>query len=216
MSLFWSQSHSSSTRVDNINDFPGEIQILTHLLSFLPTREAFRITVLSKRWHPLSYSLSNPVIDDRRVQNSEDLIQFRQFIDAVMFSPPNPKIFSSQLYVWTHSGRMRVTVSTDGLKLQNTATLRFSVYTFHIFYTSLWHLPSSAAKPLWIWHCRIFVLPLCFIVLLIFLCSKPFIYLQFNLKIWLDFMKDNLIMHPPLSASVIYYYIVSSFYSLKL
>lgn len=103
MSLFWSQSHSSSTRVDNINDFPGEI--LTHLLSFLPTSEAFRITVLSKRRHPLVLLTLRSCHRRKKGAKLRGLDSFPSIYGRCyvlhILSPPNPKIFSSQLYVWT-------------------------------------------------------------------------------------------------------------------
>ncbi|MCH95536.1 F-box/FBD/LRR-repeat protein, partial [Trifolium medium] len=47
----------------NINDFQDEI--LTHILRFLPFKQAFRTTtVLSKRWRPLPRSLAVLHIDD--------------------------------------------------------------------------------------------------------------------------------------------------------
>jgi hypothetical protein len=51
----------------NINDFPDEI--LTHILSFLPFKQAFRTTILSKRWIPLFHSLAVLNIDNEDMNN---------------------------------------------------------------------------------------------------------------------------------------------------
>jgi len=68
-----SQPQSATTMVESINNFfPDEI--LTHILSFLPFKQAFGTSVLSKRWRPLCYSLSDLHIAVRRVHNSKDLI----------------------------------------------------------------------------------------------------------------------------------------------
>ncbi|AES96641.1 putative F-box domain, FBD domain, leucine-rich repeat domain, L domain-containing protein [Medicago truncatula] len=76
---------SQSATVDTLNDFPDEI--LTHILSLLPCKDAFRTTVLSKRWVSLCHSLSTLNINDEGVNNSEDWIYFRRLMDKVMLSP---------------------------------------------------------------------------------------------------------------------------------
>ncbi|AES65190.1 cyclin-like F-box protein [Medicago truncatula] len=70
---------------NTINDFHDDI--LTHIISFLPIKDAFRTTLLSKRWVLLCRSLPVLHINDDGVKNEKDLIQFRQMLDAVMFSP---------------------------------------------------------------------------------------------------------------------------------
>ena len=73
---------SSATTVDTtLNDIPDEI--LSHILSFLPLKEAFRTIFLSKRWIPLSYSLS---IHFDGIQ-TESWINFRRMLDSIMLSP---------------------------------------------------------------------------------------------------------------------------------
>ncbi|RHN55318.1 putative F-box domain, leucine-rich repeat domain, L domain-containing protein [Medicago truncatula] len=80
-----SKRKKMSAKVDTLNDFPDEI--LTHILSLLPCKDAFRFTVLSKRWISLCHSLSSLEIDDKGVNNSKDWIYFRRFMDKVMLSP---------------------------------------------------------------------------------------------------------------------------------
>jgi len=75
----------SATAVGSINDFPNEI--LTHILSFLPLKETFRTSVLSKRWVSLCYSFSDLYFEDDAINNANDLTHFRQMLDAVMLSP---------------------------------------------------------------------------------------------------------------------------------
>jgi len=79
------QLHSRPLTVESINDFPDDI--LIHILSFLPIRDAFRTTILSKTWVPLCYSLPVLHFDDKDVNNVKERIQFRQMLNAVMFSP---------------------------------------------------------------------------------------------------------------------------------
>ncbi|MCH85760.1 F-box/LRR-repeat protein [Trifolium medium] len=69
----------------NINDFPDEI--LTHILSFLPIKESFSTTILSKKWQHLCHSLSVLNIDDEGQDNITYWIHFRQFMNAVMSCP---------------------------------------------------------------------------------------------------------------------------------
>ncbi|AES97126.1 F-box protein [Medicago truncatula] len=45
-----------------INDFLDEI--LIHILSFLPIKYVFRTSIISKRWVPLCYSLSDIRFDN--------------------------------------------------------------------------------------------------------------------------------------------------------
>jgi hypothetical protein len=78
--------------VDRISDLPDEL--LSHILSFLPTKLAFTTTVLSKRWTPLCYSL--PVLhfefgwenlSQTNHQHREDTFyQFSRFVDTLMLS----------------------------------------------------------------------------------------------------------------------------------
>jgi hypothetical protein len=76
-----------TVRVYTLNDLPDEI--LTHILSFLPYKEAIRTRILSKRWLPLCHSLSVININDEGASsaNTKDWTHFRQFMDAIMFSP---------------------------------------------------------------------------------------------------------------------------------
>lgn len=274
LSLFWSQSHSSSTTVENINDFPDEI--LTHLLSFLPTREAFRTTVLSKRWRPLSYSLSDLVIDDQRVQNSEDLIQFRQFMDAVMFSTSlTLKSFHLSCFskLWETEGdcfdkwvEVAKHRHIEVLRLHFSYSLYIPLAPTIFCCKTLVNLTLAHIRVAIMFHCSAdlpLLKTLCltlvkfedmkdFMNLLsgcpileylhtigvesttgitvggcikplpklikayIFLFDVPFRALQNVQSLRVHEVWYMIIMHPPLSASIIYYYIVSSFYSLKL
>ncbi|KAK2375513.1 FBD-associated F-box protein [Trifolium repens] len=80
----WENKKSKSTKITlsqsaTINDLTDDI--LRHILSFLPIKDAFKTTILSKRWLPLCYSLSVLYFDDNVK------IHLRQFMDSVMFSP---------------------------------------------------------------------------------------------------------------------------------
>jgi len=80
-----STSQSATVDTNTINDFHDDI--LTYIISFLPIKDAFRTTVLSKRWLPLCHLLSDIDIDDKGLKNAEDLIQHCHMLDAIMFSP---------------------------------------------------------------------------------------------------------------------------------
>jgi hypothetical protein len=68
--------------VDIISSLPDEI--LSHILSFLPTDVAFTTTFLSKRWKPLCYSL--PILEFRGY-TFKDYGQFRLCGNTLMLSP---------------------------------------------------------------------------------------------------------------------------------
>jgi hypothetical protein len=83
----------------NINDFSDDI--LTHILFFLPFKQAVRTTILSKRWCPLFYLLDVLNIDDEGTNNKKYWCGFHQFMDKNMFSSPHSQhitLKSFQLY----------------------------------------------------------------------------------------------------------------------
>jgi hypothetical protein len=88
---------SQSSTVDALNDFPDDI--LTRILSLPPCKDAFRTTVLSKRWVSLCYSLSRLHIDDEGVNDSKDWIYFCRFMDKVMLSPHAQRLTLKSLYL---------------------------------------------------------------------------------------------------------------------
>ncbi|XP_050909560.1 F-box/LRR-repeat protein At3g59200 [Lathyrus oleraceus] len=69
----------------SIHDLPDEI--LSHILSFLPTKHAFKTILLSKKWIPICHSRSALHIDDIIVNSAENKIHLVRFVDAFMFSP---------------------------------------------------------------------------------------------------------------------------------
>ncbi|GAU48111.1 hypothetical protein TSUD_351170 [Trifolium subterraneum] len=69
----------------NISHFSDEI--LTHILSFLPIKDAFKTNILSKKWQHLCQSLSVLNIDDEGVNNLIYWFHFRQFMNAIMLCP---------------------------------------------------------------------------------------------------------------------------------
>ncbi|CAJ2648175.1 unnamed protein product [Trifolium pratense] len=73
-----------------MNNFSDDI--LTHIISFLPFKQAIRTSILSKRWLPLCQSLSVLTFDDSRVKNTNDWILFCRQIDQVMFSPRSHQV----------------------------------------------------------------------------------------------------------------------------
>ncbi|MCH81931.1 F-box/LRR-repeat protein [Trifolium medium] len=87
----------------NINDFPDEI--LTQILFFLPYKQAFRTTILSKRWRLLPCSLAILDIDDYSVMDINDWFRFRQFMNKLIFSPHSRHLPLTSFYLNCHSTR---------------------------------------------------------------------------------------------------------------
>ncbi|GAU38274.1 hypothetical protein TSUD_119550 [Trifolium subterraneum] len=80
-----SQSEETSpAAVDRISKLPNEI--LCHILSFLPIKQAFTTTILSKRWYPISYSLTVLRFDDATVADYDSFNRFCRFIDTLILS----------------------------------------------------------------------------------------------------------------------------------
>jgi len=96
--------NGSNCLVDRISGLPDEL--LCHILSFLPIKQAFITTLLSKLWTPLCYSL--PVLIFNYVKpntytfpdlsledqtkkdndiNDDDFYRFFRFVNTVMLSP---------------------------------------------------------------------------------------------------------------------------------
>jgi hypothetical protein len=81
-------SFASTMVVDRNNDLSDEL--LSYILSFIPTKLAFTTTVLYKRWTPFCYSL--PVLHfefvrENREQHVKDTFyRFSHFVDTLMLS----------------------------------------------------------------------------------------------------------------------------------
>ncbi|KEH26143.1 putative F-box domain, FBD domain, leucine-rich repeat domain, L domain-containing protein [Medicago truncatula] len=81
-------THSKrASRVDSLNDFQDDI--LSQILSFLPIKDAFRTTILSKRWVSLCHSRDVHHFNDIQsgVNEIEAWIHFCQMLDAILLSP---------------------------------------------------------------------------------------------------------------------------------
>ncbi|RHN70510.1 putative F-box domain, FBD domain, leucine-rich repeat domain, L domain-containing protein [Medicago truncatula] len=87
--------------VDRISDMPDSI--LSHILSFLPTKLAVTTTILSKRWKPVWRSVFTLDFDDKTFP---DFNSFRRFVDLAMFRLRDKK---TDIYSFTfklsHSSR---------------------------------------------------------------------------------------------------------------
>ncbi|MCH87244.1 F-box/LRR-repeat protein [Trifolium medium] len=71
---------------DRISAFPDEI--LSHIISFLPTEDAFETRVLSKRWWPLWYFDPSPNLDydyQRFIKNGKNYPYFKSMVYATIF-----------------------------------------------------------------------------------------------------------------------------------
>ncbi|XP_039682825.1 putative F-box/LRR-repeat protein At5g41840 [Medicago truncatula] len=71
--------------MDRINNLP--VELLCHILSFLPTKLVFTATAFSKKWTPLCYSLSALDFHDETFKDLKTFDGFCRFVDNFMFSP---------------------------------------------------------------------------------------------------------------------------------
>jgi len=76
---------------DIISTLPDHI--LSHILSFLPTKFAISTTILSKRWASPYKSLTSLNFNDESVDNEDAFLRFRCFVDKITFYHPLIKTF---------------------------------------------------------------------------------------------------------------------------
>ncbi|KAL5725853.1 hypothetical protein ACHQM5_008947 [Ranunculus cassubicifolius] len=69
----------SDERIDRISDLPDSI--LNHIVSFLPTEDAFRTIYLSKLWRQVFSSLSTLDFNQSKFKTSDD---FKKFVDYAL------------------------------------------------------------------------------------------------------------------------------------
>ncbi|GAU44403.1 hypothetical protein TSUD_246290 [Trifolium subterraneum] len=81
----------NSESIDRISDLPDEV--LCHILSFLPIKNAFSTTFLSKRWAPLFKLLTSLHFDDESDGDEEKFLRFRRLVDTVTISTQLIKTF---------------------------------------------------------------------------------------------------------------------------
>jgi len=72
-------THRSIPTVDRIRDLPDSV--ISHILSFLPTKQSAATSILSKRWNPLWFSVLTLDFDD---QNFKEFATFRHFVYLVI------------------------------------------------------------------------------------------------------------------------------------
>ncbi|XP_074337680.1 F-box/LRR-repeat protein At3g26922-like [Apium graveolens] len=76
---------SKVSEKDRISDLPDALLLI--ILSLLPTEQAVRTSILSKRWRPLCISLPNLVFYHRNWRDSA--INFANFVDRFLMHRPN-------------------------------------------------------------------------------------------------------------------------------
>ncbi|XP_058746626.1 FBD-associated F-box protein At3g52670-like [Vicia villosa] len=94
----------NSTSIDMISNLP--IEILCHILSFLPIKQAFSTTILSKRWTSLYKLLTHLHFDDESVSDEDAFLRYVSFVNTVMLSTELIKTFHIK-YGSTHWQRVR-------------------------------------------------------------------------------------------------------------
>ncbi|PNX69278.1 F-box/LRR-repeat protein, partial [Trifolium pratense] len=123
-----SQSEEPVAAVDRISQLSDET--LCHILSFLPIKQAFTTTILSKRWLRVCYSLTVLSFNDETVADYETFRRFCRFIDTLMLSNQQEsqlKTFSLKCRFWFNDDNRR---SFDGWL---EAAKQRRVEEFHIF-----------------------------------------------------------------------------------
>ncbi|CAJ2639035.1 unnamed protein product [Trifolium pratense] len=123
-----SQSEEPVAAMDRISQLSNDI--LCHILSFLPIKQAFTTTILSKRWLRVCYSLTVLSFNDETVADYETFRRFCRFIDTLMLSNQQEsqlKTFSLKCRFWFNDDNRR---SFDGWL---EAAKQRRVEEFHIF-----------------------------------------------------------------------------------
>ncbi|XP_045810206.1 FBD-associated F-box protein At4g10400-like [Trifolium pratense] len=72
---------------DRISGLPDEI--LCHILSFIPTKQAIFTSILSKRWIHLWRHVPALYFINKKLNSSQDIHHFNQFVKAVLHSRDN-------------------------------------------------------------------------------------------------------------------------------
>jgi hypothetical protein len=86
----------NSALIDRISNLPDEL--ISHILSFLPTKLAFTTMLLSKRWNPLFKLLTTLRFDDESDCDEESFTRICRFIDTVTLSTQFIKTIHLSLY----------------------------------------------------------------------------------------------------------------------
>jgi hypothetical protein len=77
--------------MENFSNLPDEL--ISHILSFLPTKLAFTTTLLSKRWSQLFKLLTTLHFDDESVCDEDSFLHFCRFVGTVTLSTQLVKTF---------------------------------------------------------------------------------------------------------------------------
>jgi hypothetical protein len=75
----------NSPPIDRISNLPDEL--LSHILSFLPTKLAFTTTLLSKRWTPLFKFLTSVHFDDKSIRDEDSFLHLCRWFETVKRHP---------------------------------------------------------------------------------------------------------------------------------
>ncbi|XP_021288539.1 F-box/LRR-repeat protein At4g14103-like [Herrania umbratica] len=68
---------------DSISSLPDEV--LSHIISFLPLKQAVCTSILSKRWSKISTLMSNLNLEDCFTRRKSDCHNFMNFVDRILF-----------------------------------------------------------------------------------------------------------------------------------
>ncbi|XP_071724359.1 F-box protein At3g59000-like [Rutidosis leptorrhynchoides] len=106
----------------SLNDFPDAV--LKHILSFLPTKHAFRTSILSRRWQYMWTSLSNLDFELEEYDTVDERKRFLNFVDRAFILHVVPRIQRFSLSCHVEDDTCRIASWISGAVCRNVKEVR--------------------------------------------------------------------------------------------